>query len=141
MMIGLDRLAALDVPGPTRTAVSEPFWAAIDQGQFVLQRCRLCGDWVFYPRALCPHCWSDELDWQPAIGKGILKTFSVVHRAGHPGWQPATPYAVGLVALAESPTMLSHILVPPEELSVGMPLKLRITRIGAVLLPCFEADR
>jgi uncharacterized OB-fold protein len=138
-MIDVETLATLKVPGPTGTSVSAPFWQGLAEGRFLLQHCRDCDHWVFYPRGICPHCWSPALTWREAGGRGRLATWSVQHRPGHPGWQPAAPYALGLVRLEEGPTMLSQILVPPDRLALDLPLRLRIVTIGETALPFFEA--
>ena len=127
----------LKAPGPTRTALTAPFWDAARDGRLVLQHCDACSRSVFYPRALCPHCWSDRLVWRAASGRGRLKSFSVVHRPGHPAWEAVAPYAIGLVELEEGPTMLSHILVAPDRLAVGLPLEVAMTRVGEEVLPFF----
>jgi uncharacterized OB-fold protein len=133
-------LADLTVPGPTTTALSEPFWKAVDAGKLVIQHCKSCDQSVFYPRSLCPHCWSDALHWVTATGQGVLKSYSRVWKPGHPGWIPAAPYFVGLVEMAEGPTMLSHILTEKETISVGDPLRFAPTNIGGRILPCFNLD-
>lgn len=133
-------LAELQVPGPTRTALTEPFWQAAEAGRLILQHCGACDRSVYYPRAICPHCWSDALTWQDASGQGRLKSFSQIWKPGHPGWIPVTPYFVGLVELAEGPTMLSHILTDSAALSVGDTLNFAPTAIGDRVLPCFQAD-
>jgi hypothetical protein len=129
--------AALKVPGPTKTRLTRPFWEAAAQGRLLIQRCNACGEANFYPREVCPHCWSLSLLWEEARGVGHLKTFSVIYRPGHPAWVEIAPYAVGLVALVEGPTLLSHILGDPEHLAIGMPLKLQPTRVGDETLPFF----
>ena len=131
-------LAELDVPGPNRTALTAPFWNAAAEGRFILQRCEDCGKWVFYPRAICPHCWSTSLDWFETSGRGRLATWTTVHRPGHPGWQPAVPYTIALIELAEGPTMLSHLLISPDAARLGMALRVRFEAIGTNVLPCFE---
>lgn len=62
---------------------------------------------MFYPRGHYTRCWSDDLRWNDASGLGVVKSFSHVHKPGHPGWKPAAPYIVILVELDEGPTMLS----------------------------------
>ena len=138
-MINIEAFSALTVPGPTATTVSAPFWDALNRETFALQHCVDCGQWVFYPRAQCPHCWSAHLNWKRASGRGNLATWSVQDRPGHPGWQSVAPYAVGLVRLAEGPTMLSHILVPHDRLALDLPLQLRIVAVGSTNMPFFEA--
>lgn len=137
----IKQLESLTIPGPTITPVTKPFWDAIEKREFILQKCTDCREWVFYPRLLCPHCWSDHLEWAPASGKGRLKTWSVVHRPGHPAWETVTPYLLGLVELAEGPTMLTHLLIDPSyPLSVGLPLRVRYTKCGDLSLPFFERE-
>ena len=132
-------LSTLAVPGPTRTELTTPFWDAAAKGQLILQNCQTCERSVFYPRAICPHCWSDRLVWRAASGTGRLKSFSVVHRAGHPAWNEAVPYVIGLVELAEGPTMLSQISVAQDALRVGMSLTVQFTKVGREVLPFFRA--
>ncbi|MCE8439165.1 Zn-ribbon domain-containing OB-fold protein [Rhodovulum sulfidophilum] len=132
-------LSTLKVPGPTVIALTAPFWEAAAEGRLVIQRCGACGDAVFYPREICPHCWADALSWEEASGAGRLKTFSTIWKPGHPGWIPAAPYVVGLVELAEGPTMLSHILGKAPE--IGMDLTLAPTNTGGRVLPCFRPKR
>lgn len=137
--MNIQDLSALDVPGPTITALSAPFWKAANEGRLAIQNCRDCGRALFYPRGHCPHCWGRNLIWRDATGYGHLKSYSTVHRPGHPGWLPVAPYTVGLVELEEGPTMLSFIVEegqgPPP---IGTPMCLAPTSIGKRVLPCFR---
>ncbi|MBZ9742683.1 MULTISPECIES: Zn-ribbon domain-containing OB-fold protein [unclassified Mesorhizobium] len=131
-------LNTLKTPAPTITALTQPFWNAAAQGRLKIQHCEDCGKAVFYPRSMCPHCWSKRLVWKEASGRGHLKSFSQVHKPGHPGWLPAAPYVVGLVELAEGPTMLSFILPGTRSPGVGDALLLAPTAIGGRVLPAFK---
>lgn len=131
-------LNVLKTAGPTITALTQPFWDAAAEGRLKIQHCEDCGKAVFYPRPICPHCWSTRLVWRDASGQGRLKSFSEVHKPGHPGWLPAAPYVVGLVELAEGPTMLSFILPGTRAPSVGDALLLAPTAIGGRVLPAFK---
>lgn len=132
-------LDLLKTPGPTITALTAPFWAAAKEGRLCIQHCEECGGAVFYPRRICPHCWSEHLVWKDASGRGRLKSFSIVQKPGHPGWVPIVPYAVGLVELEEGPTLLSFILrKPEEELAIGKAVEMIPTRIGGRILPAFR---
>lgn len=136
----IQSLSNLQVPGPTVTALTRPFWEAAEAGQLLLQRCTQCGRTVFYPRAICPHCWSDALVWEAASGDGHLKSFSQIWKPGHPGWIPVTPYIVGLVELVEGPTMLSHILTDGSVPCVGEDVTFTATQVGDRVLPCFKTN-
>jgi uncharacterized OB-fold protein len=40
-------------PVPVPTNITRPFWDAAKQGKLVLQRCRRCGTWQYWPRPVC----------------------------------------------------------------------------------------
>ena len=133
-------LADLKVAGPIYEPLNQPFWDGAENGALKVQRCGACDRRVFYPRPLCPHCWSDALEWVTASGQARLKSFSEIWKPGHPGWIPVAPYLVGLVELAEGPTLLSHILADGNAVSVGDRLTFAPTNIGGRTLPCFRKD-
>ena len=133
-------LSDLEVPGPTTIPLTRAFWDAAAQGRLLLQRCSSCSAHVFYPRSRCPFCWANALEWVEVSGKGRLKSLSVIHKPGHPGWLPAVPYVVGLVELAEGPTMTSHILTDKKPARVGDAVRFLPTEIGGRVLPCFAVD-
>ena len=131
----------LVVPGPTPTGESERFWAGCRDGELLLQFCESCEHWVFYPRAICPHCWSDRLDWRRASGTGTVRSFTVVHKPGHPGWAVAAPYTVAVIDLAEGPTMLTALVgVEPADVRVGLPVRVSFERVGEFVLPFFTPE-
>jgi uncharacterized OB-fold protein len=35
--------------------------AALDEGRFMVQQCKGCGQHIYFPREVCPHCGSDDL--------------------------------------------------------------------------------
>ena len=132
-------IQSLSIPGPIPTGTSMPFWKAAQLGELALQRCSDCDAWFFYARTHCPRCWSHCLNWHAASGTGVIKSFSVVHRPGHPAWAPAAPYVIALVELQEGPTMLSQLL-GDERLSaqIGQGVKLCCVPVGQFTLPFFE---
>jgi uncharacterized OB-fold protein len=136
-----DLFSTLDVPGPIPTAISAPFWDAVRRGEFMLQRCDDCGRALFYPRAHCPHCWSGRVRWQPASGRGTVRSFSVIHRPGHFAWAAAAPYTIAIVELEEGPTLLSQLLLErPDAARVGMAVRMRPVQVGKQVLPFFAPD-
>jgi len=129
----------LQTPAPIPTRISQPFWDAAAQRVLRLQRCEHCGLWVFYPRAHCPHCWSDRLVWADASGQGRIKAFSVVHKPGHAAWREIAPYALGVIALREGPCMLSTLPVRDLRLlTVGLPVRVCFVTLGQFTLPMFQ---
>jgi len=130
----------LQVPAPTPNNLTKTFWDALKNDQTLKQQfCQDCSKWVFYPREVCPHCWSSRLEWRESTGKGTIKTYSIVHRAGHFAWQEVAPYAVVLIELVEGPTMLSHMqLIDGQEIKVGSPVELAPIELGGYVLPFFK---
>ena len=133
-------LSHLKVAGPIYEPLNMTFWEAAEQGELKIQHCAACGNHVFYPRPICPHCWADALEWVTASGKGRLKSFSEIWKPGHPGWVPAAPYLVGLVELDEGPTLLSHIIAKNNDVTVGDRLAIAPYNIGGRILPCFKKE-
>ncbi len=106
-------------PEPPVTDVSAPFWDATRAQQLVMQWCVQCDAPVFYPRATCPRCLGDRLEWRPARGTGVVYAVTVEHR-------PPTgeaPYAVALVDLDEGVRMMTNVVgCEPDSVTVGMPV-------------------
>ncbi len=114
---------------PTPDAAEEPYWAAAREHRLLIKRCTACGRAHFYPRPFCPHCWSDQVDWEDASGRATLYTYSIVHRNDLPPFGDRVPYVAGVVDLEEGPRMLTNVEgVAFEDLRVGMPLTVRFRR-------------
>lgn len=94
---------ALKIAAITRQPGMEPFQEAAVRGSFVIPRCGACGRPHWYPRVLCPFCFSDDISWQPVSGRGTVYTFTVMRRA-------KPPYAVAYVKLEEGPVMMTNIV-------------------------------
>ena len=111
-------------PLPEPSEISRPFWTGTRAHELRVQRCRDCGKHIFYPRAICPFCLSDHLQWVTASGKGKVYSYTVVRRAMHPAFQDDIPYVLGIVELAEGPRLTTNIVgVAPENVRVDMPVQ------------------
>ena len=124
-------------PYPEADPETRHFWDALAAGRLEIQRCRSCGQHVFYPRgSVCPHCGGLGLDWVAASGRGTVHSFTVVHRAPAE-FASEAPYVVVLVDLEEGPRIMSRLLgVEPAAVAVGMPVELSIS--GEPPLPYFR---
>jgi uncharacterized OB-fold protein len=104
---------ARKIPAPIATSETETFWSAARERRFVVPTCGACGKAHWYPRAICPFCGSDKIEWRNASGRGTIYTFSVMRRAKE-------PYAIAYVTLAEGPTMMTNIVdCDFDKLSIG----------------------
>ncbi|HEV7801491.1 MAG TPA: OB-fold domain-containing protein, partial [Burkholderiales bacterium] len=97
----------MERPIPVPDAATAPYWSAANEGRLVLPRCTACSRWHFYPRALCPYCSSDKLEWQSASGRGEVYSYTVVHRAPSPAFAAEVPYVVAIVELEEGPHLMT----------------------------------
>lgn len=91
------------IPAPIPNPETQAFWDAAAQGKLLLRHCTACGQAHYYPRTICPFCFSDRTEWREASGKGTIYSYSVMRRA-------EVPYAIAYVTLAEGPTMMTNIV-------------------------------
>ena len=115
------------------------YWAAAREHRFVIQRCNSCGEHQFYPRGVCSHCLSSELEWREASGNGTVYSYSVNHRAPHPGFADDLPFVLGIVELEEGPRMMTNIVVSdPDSVTIGMAVTVTFDDVtDQVTLPKF----
>jgi len=113
-------------PLPVADPVTAPFWESVKAHAMQLQRCNGCGQFIFYPRGVCPRCFSDDLAWQPVAGTGAVHAFTIVHRHPSPAFNDEVPYVVALVELDEGVRMLSNLVgiePDPARVKVGLPVE------------------
>jgi uncharacterized protein len=91
------------IPAPQPNPETQPFWDAAAQGTLLLKKCRACGELHYYPRTICPLCFSADTEWQAATGEGAIYSYSVMRRA-------PVPYVIAYVMLAEGITMMTNIV-------------------------------
>ena len=131
-------------PVPVPTPESRPFWEAARRHELMLQRCRRCTRFFFYPRAACPHCLSGDVEWQRVSGRGTLHTFTVVHR-GLRGFPLGEPYILAVVELEEGPRMMTNLVdvePDPARIRIGMDVEVVFADVTAeVALPRFRPAR
>ena len=92
------------IPAPALNAENRAFFDAAAQGKLLVKYCAACGEYHHYPRAICPHCFSDRTEWREAKGTGTIHTWSVLRR-GVP-----VPYGLAYVTLEEGVSMITNIV-------------------------------
>jgi uncharacterized OB-fold protein len=121
-----DTLSARALPAPDNAALH--YWQSAADGTLVLQRCVDCGQFQFYPRALCAAC-GGETEWVDATGRGTLYTFTIIRQNRSEAFVRLSPYAVGIVELDEGVRMMSNIVgCELDQLEVGMALEVLLLR-------------
>lgn len=112
-----------------RDSDSRPYWEGLARGELRIQRCSACSRAVFYPRAICPHCYSDQLAWCIASGRGTIYAYTVAHQAFGP-FADDTPFVVVIVELEEGVRMMSRLLnAPHERVTIGAQVQMTFEKV------------
>ena len=127
-------------PLPTVDPESAPYWSALKENRLILKHCRDCGRHHFYPRALCPHCHSDALEWSDARGTGSIYSFTVARRPAGPAFKADAPYVVAVIDLDEGARMMTNIVTDNDDaVRIGQRVAVQFDAVtDEVTLPKFR---
>ena len=104
--------------GPERT-----YFDALRAGRFQIQKCAACAKHIFYPRVLCPHCGSNQVEWVAPSGRGSVYSTSIVRRKVDAGGD----YNVALIDLAEGPRLMSRVDgIALDQIRIGMQVQAKV---------------
>jgi uncharacterized OB-fold protein len=111
----------------------EPYFEAAARGKLMLKKCTACNEVHHYPRALCPFCWSDKVEWVEAKGTGVIYTYSVTRRGG------PVPYCIAYVTLDEGPKLMTNIVdTDLDTVKIGQRVKVVFKKSeGGTAIPMF----
>lgn len=125
------------------TTVVRPFSAAafdqyIAEHKLMASRCTKCAGMYVPPRAICPKCQSEELEWVETSGKGKLAAFTVIWSGPtfmiEQGFDRKNPYISGIVELEEGTRVSARITgidpTKPTEIKIGTPLSVDFVEFG-----------
>ncbi len=92
---------------------------------------------------MCPQCGSIDYEWAPASGRGVIHTFTIVHRPTLPAFDGRVPYNVIAVQLDEGVFMVSNLVdCRREELRIGLPVEVVFEPLtDEITLPKFRPAR
>lgn len=126
-------------PLPEPTPDSKPYWDAVNEGRLLLQQCAACRKIRHYPRPVCDACYSMDVTWIEASGRGLVHSWTVAYHPFHPGFKGELPYILALVDLEEGVRMNAQMRgVMPEEMRIGLPIQVTFERTkDGVMLPVF----
>ncbi len=127
-------------PLPIPNADTKEYWEGARRHELLVQRCKYCGTYRFYPASMCHKCNSENTEWIKVSGKGTVYTWTVIWRAVHPGWEEdELPYTVVVVELDEQPGLLipgNLLECDPKDIECGMPVEVTFVDVtGEVTLP------
>jgi uncharacterized OB-fold protein len=127
-------------PVPIVNPWAKPFWEAARDEKLMIQRCDVCEKHVFYPRLTCPHCFSGDMRWVEASGKGTVYSYTVVTNNAPSAFIQDMPFVIAIVKLEEGVQMLSNIIdCDPQEVQCDMPVEVTFEKLDAEFtLPKFR---
>ena len=125
------------------TKTIRPFTAAsfdqyLAEGKLMASSCTNCGAFHLPPRAVCPACHGEALEWVQTSGKGTLAGFTVVYIAPtfmiEQGYGRDKPYISGIVELEEGVKISARITgldpAQPDQIEIGAPLLVDFITVG-----------
>ncbi|MFJ7647147.1 Zn-ribbon domain-containing OB-fold protein [Lysinibacillus sp. NPDC097279] len=116
-------------PIPLKTQDNQPYWDAADRHELVLQKCETCNAYNHPPGPACSKCGATELSWesQGSDITGTIYSYVVSYRPFLPGFQDDLPTIIVVVQLDKlnEVKIIGNVLAcPPEEIKIGMPVKM-----------------
>jgi uncharacterized OB-fold protein len=91
-----------------------------------------CKEPHYFPRSICPFCFSDKTEWEESKGEGAIYSYSLMRKS------PTGPYAVGYVTLDEGPSLLTNFVdCDLTALKIGQRVKVVFKPTDGAPLPFF----
>ena len=117
---------------PVTNPETAHFWESAKQGKFLIKRCTACKEPHYFPRSVCPFCFSDATEWEESKGEGVIYSYSLMRKS------PTGPFAIGYVTLDEGPTLLTNFVdCELGSLKIGQRVKLTWKPTDGAPLPFF----
>jgi hypothetical protein len=122
------------IPDPEPNVETQAFFDAANEGKLLIRRCLSCNEPHFFPRTICPFCFSDNTEWEEVSGRGTIYSCSMLRRT-------ETPYCIAYVTLEEGPTMLSNIVACDlDRVRIGDKVRVVFHRsVGGHAVPMFTS--
>lgn len=128
------------IPKPVYDEESRPFWEGLNNKELFIQQCHSCNKNIFYPRSLCPYCFSEEIQWKKASGKGKVYSYTVVHQAFGP-FKEEAPFIVGIVELDEGVRMMTRIISDRKQVEIDKEVSVVFQKVSDdFTLPYFQIE-
>jgi uncharacterized protein len=125
---------------PPLDELNRPFWTGGASGELRITRCRSCRRWVFPLSSRCAECGGSTA-YEATSGRGRVFTHTT---NAHP-YNPAVPvpYNISIVELEEQAGLrftTNVVECPPEDVRIGMPVRVAFEQHGEVFVPVFVPD-
>ncbi len=105
-----------------------PFFTHLKEGRLTTTKCKACGEVLWQPRVVCPHCNADEMEWVDLPQEGKIHAFTQVLVGAPLGMEDDVPFVVGIVELKGTDLkVLARIDgAPYEKLKIGRIVRVKV---------------
>ncbi len=133
-------MAEYKKPLPIPDIDTKEFWDGCHRHELLLHKCKPNNHVHYPPRPICPECFSTDLTWEKASGKGEVYSFIIVRRPANPDWETDVPYVLAVIQLDEGVRMMSNVIgCKPEDVKIGMKVEVSFDDVTEnVSLPKFK---
>ncbi|GEM_PF-39841 len=125
---------------PVMQPWTKEFWKGTRQGKLLVQHCSDCKANIFFPKKVCPECWSANLTWNESGGQGKVYTFTKMTDMVEPKFMGDLPYILAMVELKEGIRMTTRIVnCNPDDVAIGMNVEVVFDEVSPECsLPVFQ---
>jgi uncharacterized OB-fold protein len=110
---------------PARTRIPVVDYLVLDdEPHLVAHACKGCGALFFDRRNACARCGKLEFEHRPLATTGVLRSFTIIHRAAP---NVPVPYVSSVVELDDGGVVKANLVdagTDPDKIDLGMKLKL-----------------
>lgn len=132
----------MSLPVPDIDDANRLYFEGTASGELRIRHCRSCDALFRFAHTWCPECWSRDIDFRVASGRGKIETFTVVHQAPYESFEDRIPYVIALIELDEGVRIMSNVVgCDPDEVAIGLPVTVTYEERGPVMLPMFAPAR
>jgi uncharacterized OB-fold protein len=131
-------------PVPVPDERSQPYWDAAADHVLAVARCSVCGKFSIPPDVVCQHCHTTEPDFTfvPVSGRGVVRSWTVMHQSFVPGFDDLLPFVLVDVELEEQDDLrtIGRLVDGPDApLAIGTPVVVAFEDLApGVSVPAFE---
>jgi uncharacterized OB-fold protein len=131
-------------PVPVPDDRSRAYWDAAAEHVLAVARCSVCHAFSIPPDVVCQHCHSTEPDFTfvPVSGRGVVRSWTVMHQSFVPGFDDLVPFVLVDVELDEQRDLrtIGRLLDGPDApLAIGARVTVAFEDLApGVSVPAFE---
>ena len=118
-------------PTPNADSIHEQaYWRRLEQDEVCVQHCHDCDRNAHPPRIVCPHCYSDDWEFQEIDGSGTVYGYTAIRRPSHPRYEEELPIVSAIIELPEGPRIMGVVDCEIDAIQTGDDVELDPSNLG-----------